>query len=223
MLLANHERYWSSHMHVNWKNSIKRLALVTVIFCLAGSAHAIELNRIQKRYASVQDFTAVFKQETFQVIANKTVRFDGKVSYKRGSGVRMDVSHPERQILILRGSMVLVILPDQGTSQVQEVPREIATQNILGFFTGLASIEDYYTVQKVEDHLLLLPKAGTGSISVWVDTDNLIQRILLKDAMGNTSDIHLNGYRFNVGINDSLFHEKINEQTGAPQKTPGKN
>ncbi|HQI80005.1 MAG TPA: outer membrane lipoprotein carrier protein LolA [Deltaproteobacteria bacterium] len=191
-------------MRGNWKNS---LALIIVMLSAAGLAHAAELGAIQKRYSAVQDFTATFTQETFQMIANKTITFEGSVSYKKNAGVRMDVQAPERQILILKGSTVLVILPAQGTSQVQELPKEIAAQNILGFFTGLASLEEYYTVQTVNDHLVLLPKTGSGSISVWTDKDTLIRRILLKDAMGNSSDIRLSAYRFNRGLPDSLFRQ----------------
>lgn len=191
-------------MHGSWKSSI----IVVVLLGLPGLTHAIELGKVQQRYAKLNDFIAVFKQETFQVIANKSVLFNGKVSYKRNSGVRMDVMSPERQILILKGSTVLIVLPDQGTSQVQEIPPEISAQNILGFFAGFASIEEQYAVQETADRLILTPKKGTGSISVWVDTDGLIQRILLKDAMGNTSDIRLSGYRFNMNISDEIFREK---------------
>jgi chaperone LolA len=190
---------------MNWKSS---LLPVVLILTLSGISNAIELTKVQQRFSKVQDFTAMFKQETFQVIANKTVHFDGKVSYKRDAGVRMDVTSPQKQILILKGQTVLVILPEEGTSQVQEIPNEIAAQNILGFFTGLSSIEEHYTVQSADDHLVLMPKTGTGSISVWVNTDNLISRILLKDAMGNTSDITLSSYRFNRGISDELFQQK---------------
>jgi outer membrane lipoprotein carrier protein len=187
---------------MKWKNS---LLFVFLLLFLTGTAQGLELTKVQKRYAKIQDFTAIFKQETFQVIANKTVHFDGKVSYKRNSGVRMDVTAPEKQILILKGQTVLVILPEEGTSQVQEIPNEIAAQNILGFFTGLSSIEEHYTVSNTNDHLMLMPKTGTGSISVWVNDDNLIERILLKDALGNTSDITLSSYRFNKGVSDDLF------------------
>jgi outer membrane lipoprotein carrier protein len=198
-------------MHMKWKNS---LITVFLLLFLTGTAQGVELLKVQRRYAKIQDFTAVFKQETFQVIANKTVHFEGKVSYKRGSGVRMDVSAPEKQILILKGQTVLVILPEEGTSQVQEIPNEIAAQNILGFFTGLNSIEEHYTVQTVNDHLVLMPKTGTGSISAWVNDDNLIERILLKDALGNTSDITLSSYRFNKGIGDDLFKNPSGKATG---------
>ena len=211
MLQANHERYWSNHMHMKWKNS---LLFVFFLLFLTGTAQGVELIKVQKRYAKIHDFTALFKQETFQVIANKTVHFEGKVSYKRNSGVRMDVSAPEKQILILKGQTVLVILPEEGTSQVQEIPNEIAAQNILGFFTGLNSIEEHYTVQTAGDHLVLMPKTGTGSISVWVDADNLIARILLKDALGNTSDITLSSYRFNKGISDDLFKNPSGKAAG---------
>lgn len=207
-------------MHMKWKNS---LTLVFLLLFLAGTAQGAELIKVQKRYAKIQDFTALFKQETFQVIANKTVHFKGKVSYKRNAGVRMDVTDPEKQILILKGQTVLVILPEEGTSQVQEIPNEIAAQNILGFFTGLNSIEDHYTVQTAGDHLVLTPKTGTGSISVWVNDDNLIERILLKDALGNTSDITLSLYRFNKGISDDLFKNPSGKATGTTkEKAPGK-
>jgi outer membrane lipoprotein carrier protein len=207
-------------MHMKWKNN---LILVFLLLFLTGTAQGVELIKVQKRYAKIQDFTALFKQETFQVIANKTVHFDGKVSYKRNSGVRMDVTNPEKQILILKGQTVLVILPEEGTSQVQEIPNEIAAQNILGFFTGLNSIEEHYTVQTIGDHLVLMPKTGTGAISVWVNDDDLIERILLKDAMGNTSDITLSSYRFNKGISDDLFKNPSGKATGATkEKTPGK-
>jgi outer membrane lipoprotein carrier protein len=196
---------------MKWKNS---LLFVFLLIFLTGTAQGVELIKVQKRYAKIQDFTALFKQQTFQIIANKTVHFEGKVSYKRNSGVRMDVSAPEKQILILKGQTVLVILPEEGTSQVQEIPNEIAAQNILGFFTGLNSIEEHYTVQTVGDHLVLMPKAGTGAISVWVDADNLIARILLKDALGNTSDITLNSYRFNKDISDDLFKNPSGKATG---------
>jgi outer membrane lipoprotein carrier protein len=211
MLQANHERYWLNHMHMKWTSS---LTFVFLLLFITGTAQGVELIKVQKRYAKIQDFTALFKQETFQVIANKTVHFEGKVSYKRNSGVRMDVSTPENQILILKGQTVLVILPEEGTSQVQEIPNEIAAQNILGFFTGLNSIEEHYTVQTAGDHLVLMPKTGTGSISVWVDADNLIARILLKDALGNTSDITLSSYRFNKGISDDLFKKSSGKAAG---------
>jgi outer membrane lipoprotein carrier protein len=207
-------------MHMKWKNSL--ISIVLLLF-LSGTAQGVELIKVQKRYAKIQDFTALFKQETFQVIANKTVHFDGKVSYKRNSGVRMDVTNPEKQILILKGQTVLVILPEEGTSQVQEIPNEIAAQNILGFFTGLNSIEEHYTVQTVGDHLVLMPKTGTGAISVWVNNDDLIERILLKDAMGNTSDITLSSYRFNKGLSDDLFKNPSGKAAGTTkEKVSGK-
>jgi outer membrane lipoprotein-sorting protein len=59
-----------------------------------------------------------------------------------------------------------------------------------------------------------MPKTGTGSISVWVDADNLIVRILLKDALGNTSDITLSSYRFNKSISDDLFKNPSGKAAG---------
>jgi outer membrane lipoprotein-sorting protein len=189
-------------MHGKWKSSA---LIVFFILSIASIAQAVNLKSIQQRYSHIEDFTASFSQETFQMIANKSVHFTGTVSYKRNSGVRMDVLTPQRQILVLRGRNALIILPEEGTSQVQEIPKEIAAQNILGFFTGLGSIEEYYSVQETNENIILKPKEGAGSITVWTDKDNLIRRILLKDATGNASDISLSRYRFSQGLNDKLF------------------
>lgn len=189
-------------MHANWKSSIIAAA---VLLSITSISQAIDLKSIQQRYSPIEDFTTSFSQDTFQVIANKKVQFTGKVSYKRGAGVRMDVLTPQKQLLILKGQTVLIILPEEGSSQVQEIPKEIAAQNILGFFSGLGSIEDHYTVQESSESLILKPKEGNGSITVWVSKDKLITRILLRDATGNASDIKLSGYRFNRGLSDDLF------------------
>jgi outer membrane lipoprotein-sorting protein len=194
-------------MRRKWKSSI---VIVFFIISIANIAVAVNLKSIQHRYSPIEDFTASFSQDTFQVIANKTVHFTGTVSFKRSSGVRMDVLTPQRQILILKGRNALIILPEEGTSQVQEIPKEIAAQNILGFFTGLSSIEEYYSVQETSENIILKPKEGAGSITVWTDKDNLIKRILLKDAMGNASDISLTRYRFNQGLSDTLFKPETN-------------
>lgn len=201
-------------MAVRWKTEIAILVMVM----LAGVCRASELGAVQKRYAAVRDFTASFSQETFQALAGKKVRFEGTVSYKKGAGVRMDVAEPERQIIILKGSTVLVVLPDEGTSQVQDVPAEIASQNILGFFSGMATLEEFYSVQELDDRIVLMPRNGTGSITVWVEKDHLIRRILLKDAMGNTSDVTLGSYRFNQGLTDGLFSTEAAMQPASDAK-----
>ncbi|MCE5275970.1 MAG: outer membrane lipoprotein carrier protein LolA [Syntrophaceae bacterium] len=206
-------------MQAKWKSSA--VALV-VLLGIAGAAYAVDLSRVQQRYSQVHEFTALFSQDTFQAIANKQVHFTGRISYKKGAGVRMDVLSPQRQVLILKGQTVVIILPDEGTSQVQEIPKEISTQNILGFFTGLASIEDRYSVAKDGDSLVLKPREGAGTITVWVDRDNLISRILLKDATGNASDIRLSGYRFNRALSDDLFKAGLpGRDVVPPEKAKG--
>ncbi|HPC47366.1 MAG TPA: outer membrane lipoprotein carrier protein LolA [Deltaproteobacteria bacterium] len=202
-------------MHAKWTSS---LAAIIVILALSGVSRADEIEAVQKRYAALRDFTATFTQETFQALAGKKVRFEGTVSYKKGTGVRMDVSVPERQILILKGSTVLVVLPDEGTSQVQDVPAEIASQNILGFFSGIASLEEFYTLQDLGESIVLVPKNGSGSITVRVDRDHLIRRIHLKDALGNTSDVSLDSYMFNRGLPEGLFRTEAAAHMGEGAK-----
>jgi len=194
-------------MPLNWKNELT-LALAILLLAFCWPVRAENLKNIQRHYMKHQDFTVNFTQDTYQVLVNKTVHFTGKVSYKRDAGVRMDVFKPERQIIILKGTTVLVNLPDQGTTQTQELPPEIATQNVLGFFSGLETIGEGYEIRESDEALFLYPKGGSGHITVWTDKDHGIRRILLKDATGNQSDIRLTGYRFDTGVPADLFNLK---------------
>jgi len=201
----------------NWKNS---LIILAAVLGLSVPAFAGSLEDIQKEYMNYHDFAVNFSQDTHQTIVDKKIHFTGRVSYKRDTGVRMDVYTPQRQIIILKDQTVIIHLPDEKTTTRQEIPKEIAAQNILGFFSGLASIESDYVVEDSGENLTLYPKGGTGFISIWADDAHHLSRILLKDASGNSSSILLNDYQFNIGIHDDLFTVNENKQekgTASPQ------
>lgn len=201
-------------MKTNWKS--KLVLTLFILFCSA-SLYAESLKNIQNFYKDHKDFTVGFTQDTYQSLVNKTIHFTGKVSYKRNVGVRMDVDAPQRQIIILKGKTVLVHLPDEGTTQTQELPPEMATQNVLGFFSGLDTIGQGYEIKESPEALFLYPKGGSGHITVWTDESHAIKRILLKDATGNQSDIRLSSYKFNVGVQTKVFRL---EEAGSPEKKP---
>jgi len=202
-------------MRKKWKSS---LIILAVLFGLSASAFAGSLEDIQKEYMNYHDFVVTFSQDTHQTIVDKKIHFTGSVSYKRDTGVRMDVYTPQRQVIILKGQAVIIHLPEEKTTTRQEIPKEIATQNILGFFSGLTTIEDDYIVEETGDHLMLHPKDGTGFIAIWADSAHHLSRILLKDATGNSSDISLRDYRFNIGIPEDRFTVKeiLSEEGAAP-------
>lgn len=201
-------------MQTKWKTSI---VTTIFIFFTAATLHAESLKNIQNFYKKHEDFNVNFTQDTYQSLVNKTVHFTGKVTYKRNTGVRMDVSSPQKQVIILKGQTVMVHLPEEGTTQTQELPPEMATQNVLGFFSGLDSIGEGYEIKESDEALFLYPKGGSGHITVWTEKSHAIKRILLKDATGNQSDIRLTGYRFDTGVNSEIFRLT---GTGNPAEKP---
>jgi chaperone LolA len=198
------------------KTSRNNLIIMFMVLILTGESFALDLKDVQKRYSEHKDFEATFSQHTFQALVNKEVDFTGKVSCKRPDCVRMDVYTPQRQIIILKGTHVTVSLPAEGTLAVQEIPKEIATQNILAFINGLTSLDKDYNVKQEKDHLVLTPKNGTGTINIWIDEDNLVKRIQVQDAIGNKSDIRLKQYTFNLGLKDDLFKLPLADTNAKP-------
>lgn len=201
-------------MQTKWKNKI--ILAVLILFC-SGTLHAESLKNIQNFYKNYKDFTVNFTQDTYQSLVNKTVHFTGKVSYKRNMGVRMDVNAPQKQVIILKGQTVVVHLPEEGTTQTQNLPPEMATQNVMGFFSGLDTIGEGYEIKESPEALFLYPKGGSGHITVWTEDSHAIKRILVKDAIGNQSDIRLRGYSFDIGVSSKIFHLK---ETGDTEKKP---
>jgi len=189
-------------MEKKWKN---RIAAAAVILFAAVGLCGFTAQDIQKKYSSFNDFEASFEQKTFQVLLNKEVTFQGKVIFKKPGKVRMDVLKPQRQILILQGSKIVVIIPEQKVIAVQDVPKEIAAQNFLAFMGGISTLEKDYSMKMADGALVLTPKTGTGQIKVRADSDNIIRRISIIDSMGNKSEISLGGYRFNINPDEELF------------------
>jgi chaperone LolA len=205
-------------MAKKWMNSL----LVSAFILIFGTGvFAASIEDIQKKYSAYKDFDATFTQRTYQVLLNKNIDFTGKVLFKKPDGVRMDVRTPQKQIIILKGNKLVVALPDEKTMAEQEVPKEIATQNLLSFIAGMSSLDKGYKVKQEKDHIVLNPKQGTGEISIWTDENSIIKRVKLIDSMGNKSDIQLSDYRFNIGLNDNLF--KTPDFNGATEgkKSPG--
>jgi outer membrane lipoprotein-sorting protein len=205
-------------MALKWKNSI---TLLILLLFAASPLYAENLKNIQQFYMNHQDFTVGFTQDTYQSLVDKDVRFIGTVSYKRDAGVRMDVYKPQRQIIILKGQTVVLHIPEEDTTTVQALPPEIASQNILGFFSGLESIGEGYQIQESPDALFLYPREGSGHITVWTNDNHSIKRILLKDATGNQSDIRLSNYQFNTGLSESLFHLEQEQDAVKQPPVPG--
>ena len=189
-------------MAKKWMNS---LIISAFILVFGTGAFAAGVEDIQKKYSALKDFDATFTQKTFQVLLNKNIDFTGKIFFKKPDGIRMDVYKPQKQIIILKGNKLVVALPDEKTMVEQEVPKEIATQNLLAFIAGISSLDKGYKVKQEKDYIVLNPKNGTGEISIWTDENSIIKRVRLIDSMGNKSDIQLSDYRFNIGLKNSLF------------------
>lgn len=206
-------------MALKWTNS-RAVTLLILVFtlCAAAPLSGESLENIQRFYMKHRDFTVSFTQDTHQSLVEKDIRFTGTVSYKRDAGVRMDVTEPERQVIILKGQTVTVHLPADDTTTVQALPPEMASQNILGFFSGLDTIGEGYEVKEAPEALYLYPREGSGHITVWTDDSHAIRRILLRDATGNRSDIRLSGYRFDVGLSADLF--VLEEESGSQAQPP---
>lgn len=189
------------------KSKIKILS-VALLLCALPLAAASSLKAIQDSYSRHRDFTAEFSQDSYQVMLKKNIHFTGKVFYRKDLGVRMDVYSPQKQRIILKGSTVWVYLPDEGTTSLQEIPKEFASQNVLAFFAGISSLEGDYKVAVEGDKLKLKPKKGVGDLTISVDKANLIRAIQLKDATGNLSEIKLRDYRFDQGLKAELFKQQ---------------
>jgi outer membrane lipoprotein-sorting protein len=75
------------------------------------------LNGVKKTFASITSFTAAFSQMSAPAMGD-TQRFEGTIDLSRPSKVWMEISSPERQLIVYNGDRAWLYLPEENICYV---------------------------------------------------------------------------------------------------------
>jgi len=182
----------------------------TIIFIsiLAFSAIAQDkgkdlLDSVQKKYKSLTDFSADFKQSM-----NEKSSLKGKIFYSRGNKLRLELKN---STIISNGT----ILWNYNKGQKKVVINN-ASGSDPSFFTTDKFLYDYpsksgVTMEKEDnqDVLVLVPQKESNlnfkKAKIWVNQDYLIIRISVENLSGTNMNLQFSNYNLNRNLPESMF------------------
>lgn len=172
---------------------------------------------IQKKYASINDLSSTFTQETRIKDFDEKISSSGKVWFKKPAMMKWQYEEPWKDAIVSDGKKVWYF--DSQENQVVETEFDSVWAGSLGSYTIISILEDLDRLFDV--------RIGTGStdkqgnilldlkqkeqeqskqITIAVDPKNYtLRRIIIGDLFGNTTIIELGTAEVNSGIPDSFF------------------
>lgn len=173
--------------------------------------------RIQKKYASINAFSAEFSQAIRNAASGDTERRSGSFIFKKPLLVRWETVKPEKELLLIGANAVWDYFEEDKEAYRYSVQEVISSKTMLRFLTGKANMtEDFLLAPgKAEEAgpgqaVLQLaprdPEPGLVMAKVWVDlSTDLIARIYIQDFYANTNDLTLSNLVVNPKLADTLF------------------
>ena len=190
--------------------------------------------QIQKKYASINAFSAEFSQAIRNAASGDTEHRSGSFAFRKPMLVRWETVKPEKELLVVGAHAVWDYFEEDKEAYRYSVQEIISSKTMLRFLTGKANLTEDFIVSsgKPEEAgpgqaVLLLaprePEPGLVMAKVWVDlSTNLIARIFIQDFYANTNDLTLANLVVNPKLGDALFaftppkDAKIHDNTKAP-------
>lgn len=186
---------------------MKKILLVNFIVlftnCLFAQSDANSiLKEVRNKFNSISDLSVDYSQK----VGGKLV-LSGKIFFKKENKYRVENKNQ--------------IVGSDGISawNYNIVQKKYIITNYDGESNSIYSIN--YLVYQLPNECLLSARTESGikilelkpkstnlqfnRIELWINSDNLIQKIILSDLNNNTNEILLSNYKLNQKISDSLF------------------
>jgi outer membrane lipoprotein carrier protein len=172
--------------------------------------------KVQARYETTRDLAARFSQELRIQAGGQVVRSSGEMVFQRPGKMRWTYESPEPQTIVADGKNLWIYQP--ADKQVLKAPLEDAFQSRtpVSFLLGVARLEADFQPKLLSPDpdgslkLELLPRAEPGGalgvLTLVIDPSSFdVRAAIVKDPLGNTTEVRLLDVRRNEGVDASLF------------------
>jgi outer membrane lipoprotein carrier protein len=170
--------------------------------------------RVQRRYASIRDFSADFTQ-TYQggVLRQKTTE-RGTVLIKKPGRMRWSYTSPEKKEFVSDGQKLYSYIPSERQVYVNDVPAGGGDTSAALFLAGRGDLTRDFTPELAGSEgstyqLELTPKQRQqdfDTLTLIVDRNTMqIVSLVAADRQGGTSTFVFSNFKENIGVDDSRF------------------
>lgn len=176
---------------------------------------------VEGKYASLQDLSADFRQESRIVSLGRSRMKSGTMRFKKPGKMRWDYDAPDPQTLVSDGTTLWYFRPGQNQVVIQDLGRAFTNRTPLLFLFGEGSLAEEFTWEE-ED----LSGSGDGTYTLAMrprrETPDLVALTLevragdfsivatvLEDAFGNVTRLEFSGEEENRGLQDEIFQFEV--------------
>ena len=189
----------------------------------AADTRAAELARdLQKKYASIKDFSADFVHTYTGGVLKKQISERGRLLIKKPGKMRWEYTTPEEKLFVSDGLKMYSYLPQDKQVIVSSVPQGDQATTPMLFLAGKGDLTRDFTPSIVEtppelprgsESLKLVPNGRQSDydwLIVAVEPRSLaIVGLVTVDAQGGKSSFSFSNLKENVGLSDKEFAFKI--------------
>ena len=174
------------------------------------------MEKLQKRYETLEGFRADFSQVLVNKSSGDTQQRSGVIAFKKPQLIRWETREPEQELLMVGEDFVWDYYPDEGTLYKYHVEELLESKTMLRFISGKASLEEDFFVTEIADpdtpdfiKLDLVPKVpepGLVQAFVWVQPEEaLFKKITLLDFYGNENTVSFEDIELNPNFESGAF------------------
>ncbi len=193
-------------------------------FLLLTSAEEVEeiTARIQKKYDTLESFSATFTQTLINKTLNQ-IREEGGVLYmKRDGMMRWEYQYPEEKLFISDGKTIYWYLTEEKMVQTMKLSDIEGEQTPVLFLAGKGNLKRDFVIEPLPPgstppegmyQLVLTPRSEGESyqkLILEVDTQTYqVRKMVLLDLIGNISEYSFSNIKENLKLSESFFQFKI--------------
>lgn len=183
----------------------------------AGASHAAApaiTGEMQKKYESMQSFTAEFTQRLVHQESGSEETRQGTLAFQKPLRVRWETKAPHAELLVITDKDVWDYLPDEELAYQYSPEVVHDSRSIIQVITGQSRLDKDFTVEAEPDDnglavLRLYPKDPSPQLVealLWVDKGTkLIKKAQILDFYGNTNEVALTSLTPDASIKAGTF------------------
>jgi len=176
-----------------------------------------EISNIQATYDGIQDLSARFHQISSLRSSKGKDESNGLLFMKKPGRMRWEYKKPEARLIVSDGKTLYLYTPADRQVMVQEATQAFNSPAV-NLLSGMGKLREDFRIRwgKTEEKdrrgnllLDLKPIESQGHLEqilleVHPET-HMVERILLRDAFGNTTALSFKKVKINTGLADQLF------------------
>jgi outer membrane lipoprotein carrier protein len=174
---------------------------------------------LQRKYDTIKDFSASFKQAYEGGVLRRKALESGTVYVKKPGKMRWDYTSPEKKLFISDGETIFLYFPAEKQVIKNAVPSQDQATSAVLFLMGKGNITRDFNVKWADGNsdatyrLRLDPKTRQAEydwLEITADRDTFrIVGLTAADAQGGKSSFTFSNFKENAGLADKIFQFTI--------------